>query len=143
MATILDKDLIRESTIKFDNREIMVTIAADQKIKFKLKGMKSGEVSIDIEALYKQLTGNDIEEVVEDKVVKAPIVISNEDDEEDYSSKSGILIDLNDLRSANAISMLDMPTLTKFDGIITELLKQQKEINASIKNIRTSTKKKK
>lgn len=140
MATPLDKDLIRESTIKFDNREIMVTLAADQSIKFKLKGMKSGEVTIDIESLYKQLIGHEELEIVNDK--KAALVISHEESDDDVSSKSGILIDLNDLRSANAISMLDVPTLAKFDGIIADLLKHQKEINASVKNVRSTKKKK-
>ena len=46
MATKLDKDIIRESTVQIDGREIMVTVSANQEIKFKLKGMKSGELSI-------------------------------------------------------------------------------------------------
>jgi len=62
MATILDKDLVRESTIKVGEREIQVTIGADQTISMKLKGLKTGIVTISIEDLYKQLTGGDVEE---------------------------------------------------------------------------------
>ena len=53
MATKLDKTLTRESTEEYDERNIMVTMEADQKISMKLKGMKSGTVSIGIFDLYK------------------------------------------------------------------------------------------
>lgn len=132
MATKLDKDLIRESTVSVEGREIVLTLSADQSIKMKLKGMKSGEVSIDIEQLYNQLTGNVSEPI---KVESKPISIINDDeddeDDEDYGkkpSKGAILIDLHDLRSMNAISTLDINTLSKFDGIIADLIKQKKEV---------------
>ena len=66
MATILDKDLLRESTQKFEDREIMVTLTDKQTISLKLKGLKSGEVSIGILPLYKQLKG------IEEPDVKLP-----------------------------------------------------------------------
>lgn len=145
MATKLDKDLIRESTTKSDDREIVVTLSANQDIRLKLKGMKSGEVKITIEELYAQLTGKTILDDVDDVVIsnkKSLSIISGDDDEDDKPTKGAILIDLNDLRSMNAISTLDITTLGKFDGIIAELIKQKKEIMASIKIVKEKQKKK-
>lgn len=143
MATILDKDLVRETTIKVDNREILLTISSDQSIRMKLKGMKSGEVSIDILKLYNMLIGKSEDELEESPKERSSIVIINDDDDEDKHKRSGVMIDLNDLRSHNAISTLDVPTLAKFDGIISEMLKHQKEIQGSLKQIRSHNKKKK
>ena len=61
MATKLEKNLTRESSSKAEDREIMITITADQKVSMKLKGMKSGEVNISIEELWHQLNGTDPE----------------------------------------------------------------------------------
>ena len=130
MATKLDKDLIRESSEIIDGREIIVTLSEDQSIKFKLKGMKSGEVSINIKELYYQLSG--LEENIEETT---SISIVHKEEE----PKSGILIDLNDLRSMNAISMLDTPTLVKFDGLIADLIKQNKEVADAMKNVERKT----
>jgi hypothetical protein len=135
MATKLDKDLIRESSEIIDGREIIVTLSEDQSIKFKLKGMKSGEVSINIKELYNQLSG--YEEIIKEE---PSISIVHKEEE----PKSGILIDLNDLRSMNAISTLDTPTLVKFDGLIADLIKQNKEVADAMKNVqRKSLNKKK
>lgn len=140
MATRLDKDLIRESTDKSDDREIIVTLSANQEIKLKLKGMKSGEVKINIKDLYNHLTGKTEEDVPETKASgKQSLSIVN-DDEDEKPAKSGMLIDLNDLRSMNAISMLDVPTKSKFDGIIADLVKQRKEVLAAVKNVKSRKK---
>lgn len=106
MATILDKDLTRESTVTVDERNILVTLTEDQKISFRLKGMKSGMVSISIDELYKQLSGGSSE-------------VSNE--EKPKKKVGSDYISLNDLRSANMISDLDYPTKVKFDSIIKSL----------------------
>jgi len=120
MATVLNKDVIRESTEKHDDRNISVTLGDDQTIKMKLKGMKSGDVSIGIKTLYHQLCGCEGEESI-----PAPKTVT-------YSRKESVRYVapdpkvaktiLNDLRSQNAISGLDIPTLVKFDGIIKSLL---------------------
>jgi len=128
MATKLDKELIRESTVKYDDREIVMTLSTDQEIKFKLKGMKSGEVKISIEALYKQLIGfkevNDDEEVtpIEPKVNKSLSIVN-----EEKVDKKRLLIDLDDLRSLNVVTAMDLQTKIKFDGIIVELIENEKE----------------
>lgn len=108
MATILDKDLIRESTVKVDEREVVITLTADQKISFKLKGMKSGILTISIEDLYNQLRGGNVESDLE---VERPRKKMSEDS-----------ISLVDLRSHNMISDMDYPTKVKFDTIIKNLI---------------------
>lgn len=116
MATKLDKDIIRESTIIINDREIIVTLTSNQEISLKLKGMKSGEVKIPILQLFKQLTG-DVSE--EDKPKKKPVSYEHEDKK---GSKKNPMISLYDLRSQSAIASLDYPTRAKFDGIIKNLI---------------------
>lgn len=120
MATKLDKDVVRESTVKVDNREIVVTLSADQKITMKLKGMKSGEVSIDILELFGQLSGGLPQN--EEKPAKSgkSVVVSNEKPAK--MTKNNPMISLYDLRTYNAISGLDYATLVKFEGIIKNLI---------------------
>jgi len=117
MATKLEKDITRESTLKSDDKEIMVTLTSDQKVSMKLKGKRSGAVSIAIDELYSQLTGNPIggDENKEKKVLS----ITKSDHK---PTKRNPMILLSDLRSQNAISGLDYGTLAKFDGIIKNLM---------------------
>lgn len=127
MATKLDKELIRESSVQFDNREIIMTLSTDQEIKFKLKGMKSGEVKISIETLYKQLIGfkevSDVEETeIEPKVNKSLSIVN-----EEKVDKKRLLIDLDDLRSLSAVTAMDLQTKVKFDGILADLIENEKE----------------
>jgi hypothetical protein len=122
MATQLTKNLVRESLEKFDDREIMVTLKEDQKIALKLKGMKSGEVSIGILELYKQLA--DVSEPSEkESKPSGPIVTKTTSVK---ATKGNPLINtkefLSNLRSMNAISTLDVPTMVKFDAIIQEAM---------------------
>lgn len=59
MATQLTKDVTRESTVKAGDRELLVTMTADQKITLKPKGLgndKTLEISID--ELYDNLNGS-------------------------------------------------------------------------------------
>ena len=100
MATSLDKDITRESTIKIDDREINVTLTSNQEIKFKLKGMKSGELTISIEDLYNQLSGRIIEEEVKPKT-EAMNIIRHDELKPD---KDNPMISLYDLRSLSAVS---------------------------------------
>ena len=133
MATILDKDLQRESTVLANDRNIMVTLGSDQTIKFKLKGMKSGEVSIGIEDLWKQLNG--IEETKSDESKKS-LVIETDDEIEQKSSKDNPMIPLYDIRSRLCVS-LTADILTKVDPILSEFVadhkKKMKEENAKKK----------
>lgn len=123
MATILDKDLQRESTVLANDRNIMVTLGSDQTIKFKLKGMKSGEVSIGIEDLWKQLNG--IEETKSDEPKKS-LVIETDDEIEQKSSKDNPMIPLYDIRSRLCVS-LTADILTKVDPILSEFVADYKK----------------
>jgi hypothetical protein len=116
MATLLKKDITRESTEVFDDRNIMVTLTEDQKITMKLKGMKSGAVSIDIIELYKDLKGIKSDDEKPDGPIS---VVKNN---KPQTQTGGVMIDLNELRSQNAISTLDVHTLSKFDGLIKNLI---------------------
>jgi hypothetical protein len=120
MATKLDKDVVRESTVKVDDREIVVTLSANQKITMKLKGMKSGEVSIDILELFSQLSGGLPQDEEKSSKSSKFVVVSNEKPAK--IAKNNPMISLHDLRTYNAISALDYPTLVKFEGIIKNLM---------------------
>lgn len=116
MATILDKDLIRESTVMVGDRLIVVTLGEDQSISMKLKGMKTGAVSITIENLYKQLIGDSVEEAPKLKTISAS-----------SGSKKGStenMISLHDIRHRLNISNFDYATTVKLDGILKELLEE-------------------
>jgi hypothetical protein len=118
MATELNKKIQRESTEEFDGRRINVFLNPDQTISLKLKGMKTGEVKINIIDLYKQLNGvNDSDTNNNDKASLSIITTKA-----DKVNKSEPMIPLNTLRSMNAISTLDTTTMMKFDGIIKEVI---------------------
>ena len=124
MATGLNKDVIRESEVSHDDRLINVTLGADQKVKMKLKGMKSGEVSIGILELYHQLCGCEGETSSEPS--GSVTYTRKEGKKYEQPPKHIVTTVLNDLRSHNAISSLDMETMVKFEHIITTLLSTYK-----------------
>jgi len=116
MATKLDKDISRESSEQIDGREINVTLTKDQGINLKLKGLRSDGYRIGISDLYKQLSG-----VVGDetKSNKGPVSV---DKSNSKPSKGNPLISLHDLRTYNAISVLDYETKCAFESIIKSLI---------------------
>jgi hypothetical protein len=116
MATKLDKDLVRETTVTCNDREVIITLGENQTISMKLKGMKSGMVSINIIDLYNQLTGG----ACEKKEEKGPVAIQN--DEPKKGTKENPMISLLDLRSKAAYSDLDYEVKTKFDGLLRDLI---------------------
>ena len=119
MATILDKDLIRESKVKYDKREIIVTLTEDQKISFKLKGMKSGDVSIGIEQLYKQLIGEEDTGLISTvKPVKVP------ENKKYKKSDENPVIDLYALRTSAMVTKMEMSAKYELEKVICELIKQ-------------------
>jgi len=107
MATQLDKDITRVSTVTVEDREVLVTLTEDQRISLKLKGLKKGEVSISIQDLYNQLSGS-------------KETASN--DGPKRTSKE--FVSLHDLRSQVMISSnLDYASKTVFEKIIVDLIK--------------------
>ena len=130
MATVLDKDIIRETTVKFDDREVQITLTDKQTIYMKLKGMKSGGLEISIEDLYRQLKGEPLEAVVEKKVE-----VEDEEEKEEpvngvdlsgYKGDKKYLISLHDIRHAFNIKPFDMETKVKMDGFFVELINERK-----------------
>lgn len=110
MATKLEKDLTRESSIEIDGRNILVTITKDQTISLKLKGMKSGVLEIPIQVLYNQLSGS---EPKQNKKIKV-------DDSEP-------IINLHDFRSQYMIHAdLPLDVKTKLESITVNLIKNLK-----------------
>ena len=122
MATKLEKDLTRETTILIDGKEIMITISSEQKINLKLKGNRKGNVEIPIETLYNQLTGRDSEKQSLKKENKTLSIKTN-----NKKDKESPMINLNELRSQNAISMLDLNTMCKFVQIIKNTIDAMKD----------------
>jgi hypothetical protein len=114
MATSLDKDVTRETSVLIGDREIQITLTSDQKIFLKLKGLKSGGFDIGIKELYEKLSG----EVI--KKPSGPIVIQNK---EPKSKNKNTMIDLNDLRSLSNTRGFDYDTVVKFDKLISDVLK--------------------
>lgn len=117
MATVLDKDLTRESTVKHDGREIQVTLTSDQKISLKLKGLKSGVVSIGIDGLYKQLIGE------EEEVIQKPKASSISYRRKENGDDSP-MISLNRLRSMSLVTHMDFKIKLELEKVICELLNQ-------------------
>ena len=113
MATKLDKDIIRESTVVIDGREVIITLTEGQSISMKLKGMKSGFVEMSIEALYKQLKGEPSESVGLSipESIKTPRV-----------KDGGSMMSLHDIRHRCNIKGFDFETTAKIDGVMKELL---------------------
>ncbi len=138
MATILDKDLVRESTVKFDDREVLVTLGSDQTIRFKLKGMKSGEVSIGIDELYRQLGGIKSEGSSGDKKgslsVKSggkdgdssPIKYTGAIDLSSYKGDGKYVISIHDLRHYINVKPLDMNVKNQIDSFLVDLINERK-----------------
>lgn len=102
MATLLSKDLTRESTEEVEGRNLIVTLTENQEIEIRLKGTRSAPKSIKILELYEMLSG------VGGKSPK--------------TANDGQMISLHNLRSANAISRLDYADKVKFEGIIVKML---------------------
>jgi hypothetical protein len=122
MATILDKDITRESTVKFNDREIQVTLTADQQISFKLKGMKSGVLSISIEELYAQLIGAEAGVPVKQEKAK-PLVIQHRVKGGEYNG--GPMVPLNKLRSMVLTTKMDMPVKLELEAVICDMLREE------------------
>jgi hypothetical protein len=81
----------------------------------KLKGMKSGVVTIGIAELFSQLTSNaPAETEVADKPLK-------------NKKYDGDTISLNDLRHRCMIKGFDYATTSKFDSVLHELLEERQK----------------
>lgn len=116
MATILDKDITRESTVTVDGREVQVTLTADQTISFKLKGMKSGVLSIGIDELYNQLAG------VTEEVKEKP---KEKEKPKKVKSTEEPMISLYRLRSLSLVTKMDYKVKLELEKVICELINDE------------------
>jgi len=107
MATLLTKDLTRESTEVVDDRNLIVTLTEGQEIEMRLKGTRSAPKSISILELYENLSGGSPKE--------SPQGSSKSDN-------GRLMVSLYDLRSANAISTMSYEDKVKFERIIVDLI---------------------
>ena len=136
MATILDKDLTRETTVRVEDREIQITLTEKQSISLKLKGMKSGAVEIGIGDLYNNLkVGTSLEPEVEVSVVKSGPVGT---DLSSYKDDGAYLISLHEIRAAALVRSFDLETTSKFDSFLADLINERK---ARIVNLENTNKK--
>lgn len=120
MATELSKDVVRESTVIKNDRNINIAMTADQKVTLKLKGMKSGGVEISIEELWNHLNGIDGTLSSDDKgslsIVKT----------EEVSRDDSPMISLYDLRS-HLCTSLKHDVLSIVDPLINKFVSDHKE----------------
>ncbi len=129
MATTLNKDVTRESTLEHDGRLINITITADQKVKMKPKGMKTtGEVSIDILELYHQLCGCEGETSEPEVKTKSGGVTYSRSEVSRYVAPDPKIAKtvLQDFRSQVNISGMDYATIAKFDQLVANTLSSLK-----------------
>lgn len=121
MATILNKKLVRETTEKVEDKEILITLTSDQKVELRLKGQRSGVKDISILDLYNQLY--DLESSSSNITTnKSNGSLSIKKNNKSNKSDNRKMISLYDLRSQNAISTLDVKTMSKFDEIIKSVI---------------------
>lgn len=115
MATQLSSLIVRESTETVDERNILVALTEDQRISFRLKGMKSGVVSIPIKELYQQLSGGPVDKPL--KTFKKKEAVKSDEP----------MVSLNRLRVKNATTPGKAEFISRLDEIIVELLEEQKQ----------------
>ena len=112
MATILDKDVVRDTTVKIDGKVLQVTLSDKQEISFNIKGSKT-TVKITIDDLYKQLIG-------EKEVIKQVA--------EAVKEKSTYpMMNIIDFRALNAISNIDLKTKVHIDSVLALLVEKNKK----------------
>jgi hypothetical protein len=116
MATKLESKVVRESSVQANDREIIISLNEDQTVSLKLKGMKSGTVSISIKDLWNTLNGSG--GIV--STFKVPTKQDNGD----------VLVSVRRLRTLNAVTHSDLSVTVKLEEILTDLLKG-KEMKSS------------
>lgn len=125
MATVLDKDITRETTVKIDDREIQITLTDKQTIFMKLKGMKTGGLEISILDLFNQLKGDEVKveptKEVEQSRYKGGIDLSS------YKGDDRFLISLHDIRSYILVKPIDLNMKIKFEGLLVDLINERKQ----------------
>ncbi len=120
MATKLDKPITRESTQTVNDRNILVRLEVDQTINFKLKGMKSGALSIPIQELYEQLSGT---------VIARPKAGKSVSYKKTESNSSEVSTILNRLRSLNMVTPCGLELKQRMNELLDEY---EEELNKQL-----------
>lgn len=119
MATKLKKDVIRESDVVVNGRNVIITLTKEQEISMKLKGMKTGEIKIKIEDLYNQIISS--KEIKKDHA--GPLKISRNDNKPPKNKTD--TINLHDFRSRYLINGdFSYETKVQLEQITTSLIDQ-------------------
>jgi hypothetical protein len=100
MVTPLDKTLLRESSVKVDDNNIVIGITQQQTVTLKVKGELPREITI--RELYTMLNP-------------------------DTFTTANDLISLHDLRHLNAITHSSIDVTAKLDEIAVDLLKKRRQ----------------
>ena len=121
MATKLDKTVIRETEIIIENRNLVISLTDDQKISFKLKGMKTKSCEATIEDIFNGLMGEKPE--VKPRInPEGPLVIKVEEAKQEKAPKGSNYINVQDFRSKVLISSdLSYDIKVKLEGILKDL----------------------
>lgn len=128
MATKLNKDISRESSETIEDKEIVITLTEGQEVELKVKGSRGNGKSINIKDLYNQLYNIDDSDINIKGKKSVSIIRGSSDGVADRK-----LISLYDLRSQNAISMLTLTELAKFDQIIKSVIDSYKLVDNDLK----------
>jgi hypothetical protein len=112
MATKLDKDITRETSVIIGEKEVSITLTKEQEIKLKLKGERKKPLTIKIQTLYEELSGIT-------PTSKGPSTTKEK-------KESNMMISLYDLRSHNLIQDMDQNTQLKFEQVILSVINSNK-----------------
>jgi hypothetical protein len=143
MATKLNSDVTRESSVTEAGREIVITLTEDQKVSLRLKGMKSGDVEIGIGELWSFLNREKDSDVPWSQPKAGYPGNYDEDESESWEEDTNrsratkqkkiakdhpgdLVVSLNRLRTLNAITHSDLDVTVKLDEILVDLLKNKK-----------------
>ena len=115
MATKLEKDITRESSVKIDDRELLVTLTADQKIAMKPKGLGNANiVSIDIEDVFKLMKPSEDAEVPTKDKGKKP-----------YSND--LMISIGELRDQMMVADISYENKVLFSNFVRDIIYKHKK----------------
>lgn len=109
MATKLNTLIIRETDVIVDERNIHIALTEDQRVSMRLKGMKSGVVSIPIADLYSQLTGS--------PVAAKPKSVTTKRQENNGTEN---MVSINRLRSLNHVTPADPDVRQRLEELLSE-----------------------
>lgn len=124
MATKLNTLIIRETDVIVDERNVHIALTEDQRISMRLKGMKSGVVSIPIADLYSQLTGSPVASS------KPKPVVSKRSE----NSGSENMVSINRLRSLNHVTPTDPATRQRVEELLSDFEEELSKQNLYTKS---------